>query len=182
MILLFLVLLLLQPAELERTHPRRAQQARTAVRSSLPSSVQEDFPALDRCRAQQPQRRPRIVREPGLDGWLTFGSNDEQELLLPVTQWAAQDDKSVVCEGVHKRSVLLSLLLLAHGDSRVPVLSPFAEDSVVDHWLLSHWHLLSKEPGSVCSRASYETSSRPWQRRRAVSFAKKILPEPRKIA
>src|SRR5437660_6045795 len=91
--------------------------------SIAPASAQENFPALDRCRAQQPQRRPRIVREPDLDGLLTFGSNDEQELLLSVTKWAAQNDESVVCECVHKRSVLLPLLLLAHGKSGVPVLS-----------------------------------------------------------
>src|SRR5207249_1092865 len=118
--------------------PRDAQRALQQRACSLLASVQEDFPTLDRCCVQHPQRRPRIVREPDLDGLLTISSNDEQELLLPVTEWAAQDDESVVCECVHKRSVLLPLLLLVHGKSGVPVLSPFSENSVVCHGLLRH--------------------------------------------
>src|SRR5947209_11402915 len=69
--------------------------------SIAPVSAQENFPTLDRCSAQQPQRRPRIVCKPDLDGLLTIGSNDEQELLLPVTKWASPDDDSVVCEIDH---------------------------------------------------------------------------------
>ena len=85
---------------------------------SLLARREKDFPALDRGRAQQPLKRPRIVREPGLDGLLTFGSNDVPELLLPVTQWATQDDKPVVCEGVHTRGMLLPLLPAFAWESR----------------------------------------------------------------
>jgi len=80
---------------------------------------------LDQGLAQQPQRRPWIIRESGLDCLLTFVSDDEQDL-LPVAKWAAQDDESVVCEDVHERGVLLPLLpafaLEAWYPSTLPVL------------------------------------------------------------
>src|SRR5437660_3636309 len=132
-------------ASVSRSHTRvknRYAFPLSCAWSIAPVSAQENFPALDRCRAQQPQRRPRIVREPDLDGLLTVGSNDEQELLLPVTKSAAQDDESVVCECVHKRGVLLPLLLLAHWKSGVPILSPFSENCVVGRGPLRHEHLL----------------------------------------
>src|SRR5579859_4910510 len=66
---------------------------------ALVASTQEDFPALDLCDAQQPQRRPGIVRKSGLDCLLAFGIDDEQNLLTAAKR-AAEDDEAVVYECV----------------------------------------------------------------------------------
>jgi hypothetical protein len=62
----------------------------------LQARAQEDFPPLDRCGAPQPQTRPRIAGEAGLGRVLIFGGNDEEEFVLPLTQWTAPQDQSVV--------------------------------------------------------------------------------------
>jgi hypothetical protein len=44
-----------------------------------PLRPKQDLPALDLCDAQQPHRRPGIVRESGIDFLLAFGIDDQQE-------------------------------------------------------------------------------------------------------
>src|SRR4029453_5655533 len=97
---------------------------------------EQDRPALDAGDAQHPVLRPWVLPEPSTER-LLGRRVDDVERLLPVGEWAAEQDEALVDQRVHEVRVLRPLELLAHVLRPVPRAAALDTD---DEQLLTLWH------------------------------------------
>src|SRR6186997_366564 len=95
-------------------------------------SVEQNRPALDADRGEQPGRRPHVFGEPRAHLLLGAGLDDLDHLAVTL-EGSAEDDEAVLHQLIHVARVLLPVGLLAHTARPVPGAATREPDDEMRH-------------------------------------------------